>query len=151
MFLFHWTVFLDKVSQYSSAKMINPTTFDYPTFLAKEQTRLEEKTRSRGYRVRRQQVRAGLSSTGARKQDTMILDLEDVEGWTNLETILLAWHEGKKKDIQVTIDIKFAWGTAPQPVQDPLTDDNESESLEEEEAPTQKKKVSQLLSVEVLY
>lgn len=147
MFLIHWTIYLDKTKQSSNGKMINLTNFDYKTFLAKEQAKLEEKTRPKGYRVRRQQVRAGLSSNGTRAKDTMILDLEDAEGWTNLEAILLAWHEGKKKSIQVTIDIKFARRTAPQPVQDLSTDDNESESLEDDEPPPPKKRVSQLLFV----
>jgi len=103
--------------------------------------------------VQRQQVKAWLSAGGARKQDTLALDLEDVdgEGWANLKTILLAWHEGKKKNIQVTVDIKFVQKTASRSVQDDFTDSNDLESLEEEVVFSQKKRVSQLLSVECLY
>jgi len=131
--------------------MIDPTSFDYSAFLANKQARLKEKTRSKGYRVQRQQVRAGLSSSGVRKQDTMILNLKDVEGWANLEAILLTWHEGKKKSIQVTVDIKFVRKTASRPVQDFFTDDNELKSSKEEEVSSRKKKVSQWLFVGSLY
>jgi len=49
MFLIHWTVFLDKKSLSDKGKMIDLTSFDYPAFLANEQAKLEEKTRSKGY------------------------------------------------------------------------------------------------------
>ncbi len=63
----------------------------------------------------------------------MILNLKNVEKWANLKAILLTWHEGKKKSIQVTVDIKFVQKTASRPVQNFFTDDNELKSLKEEE------------------
>jgi len=44
MFLIHWTVFLDKISQYSKAKMIDSTSFNYSAFLTNKQVRLKKKT-----------------------------------------------------------------------------------------------------------
>ncbi len=82
--------------------------------------------------MRRQQVKAELSAGGARKQDTLVMDLDDVEGWANLEVILLAWHESKKKNVQVVINIIFVQMTAREPVQDDFTEDNELKFLKEE-------------------
>ena len=146
-FLIHWTVLLDNKKLSSKGKMINPTTFDYAAFLAKEHATTEYYARRKGYRVQRQRIRAGLSYNGVKKQDTMILDLEDVEGWANLEAIVLAWHDGKKKGIQVSIDIKYARKAVPMHILSVSTDNEESESSEEEETSSRRKKVSQLLPV----
>jgi len=71
------------------------------------------------------------------------MNLNDVEGWANLKVILLAWHESKKKNIQMIINIIFVQMTAQRPVQDDFTEDNKSESLKEEVVISQKKKISQ--------
>jgi len=71
------------------------------------------------------------------------MNLNDVEGWANLKVILLAWHESKKKNIQMIINIIFVQMTAQRPVQDDFKEDNKSESLKEEVVISQKKKISQ--------
>lgn len=147
-FLVHWTIYLDKLAKFNKIKVINPTTFDYETFMTEEQAKLEEQTRRKGYRVKRQHVRASMEYSRMRKQDVIHLDLNDDEGWASFETVLLAWHRDKKKDVQINVDLRFARKTASRPVQELLTDDDdELESSDEEVASSQKKKVSQLLPV----
>ncbi len=151
IFLIHWTVFLNKISQYFKVKMIDFISFDYSAFLTNKQVRLKKKTQLKNYQMQQQQVKTGLSFSEIKKQNTMILNLKNVERWVNLKTILLTWHESKKKSIQMTIDIKFIWKTASRSVQDFFTDDNELKSLKEEEVFSQKKKISQWLLIESLY
>lgn len=150
-FLVSWSVYLDKVHRTDRAKMINLTTFDHVTFLADERARLEEYTRAKGYRVKQQHVKASIECRGMRKQDIVLLDLNDEEGWASLESVLLAWHKDKKRSIKVKMDLRFARKTASRPVQEVVTDEDDLEVSEEEEVFSRKKKVSQLLSVERLY
>ena len=151
IFLIHWTVFLNKISQYFKVKMIDFISFDYSAFLTNKQVRLKKKTQLKNYQMQQQQVKTGLSFSEIKKQNTMILNLKNVERWVNLKTILLTWHESKKKSIQMTIDIKFIWKTASRSVQDFFIDDNELKSLKEEKVFSQKKKISQWLLIKSLY
>jgi len=59
--------------------MIDLISFNYSAFLTNKQVRLKKKTQLKSYQMQQQQVRAGLSFSEIKKQNTMILNLKNVK------------------------------------------------------------------------
>ena len=59
--------------------MINLINFNYSAFLTNEQIKLKEKTQSKNYWVQQQQIKTQLSVNEIKKQNTLILNLKNVD------------------------------------------------------------------------
>jgi len=59
--------------------MIDFISFDYSAFLTNKQVRLKKKTQLKNYQMQQQQVKTGLLFSEIKKQNTMILNLKNVE------------------------------------------------------------------------
>jgi len=59
--------------------MIDLISFNYLAFLTNKQVRLKKKTQLKNYQMQQQQVRTELSFSEIKKQNTMILNLKNVE------------------------------------------------------------------------
>jgi hypothetical protein len=102
--LFQTTVLFDGKALFNDAKFYASAAFDFDAFTSKELSAVVKYTNKRGYSYHKVGSNATIE---ADRVKAVMCDLDDVDSWANVESIIDNYGQQKRKNLHVIVTINY--------------------------------------------